>query len=131
GAQEADAILSAIAHNIIMISTTHATRYARTLKALGDDDLRRHVLDMMLDVATVDSHLSNEEVTVLRQVTQSLGLTQHDYNLLQQKHRNFLSTLQAGAIDVVLLPESTPAEPAPLRAESRAPVVYPLLVPID
>lgn len=128
GAPEADAILSAIAHNIIMISTTQATRYARTLKALGDDGLRRHVLDMMLDVATVDSHLSNEEVVVLRQVTQSLGLAQHDYNLLQEKHRNILSTLQAGPIDVVLLPSSAPVEPAPLRGEARDASAAQLLV---
>jgi tRNA (cytidine/uridine-2'-O-)-methyltransferase len=129
GPKEADAILSAIAHNIITISTTQVTRYARTLKSLGDDDLRRHVLDMMLDVATVDSHLSTEEVVVLRQVTQSLGLGQAEYNALQHKHRNILSTLQAGPIDVVLLASSDDAAHAePPRTELRSPEVSTPLV---
>lgn len=111
GAKEADVILTAIADNIITISTTQATRYARTLKALGDDSLRRHVLDMMLDVATVDSHLSNEEVVVLRQLTQSLGLEQSDYNALQQKHRNILATLTSNAAAEPLVDAEAAAEP--------------------
>lgn len=120
GSKEADAILDAIARNIITISTTQVTRYARTLKSLAERDLRRHVLDMMLDVATVDSHLSNEEVIVLRQVTQSLGLEQADYNELQQKHRSVLATLQNVALeetegDTEAVPESQPAlTPAPV-----------------
>lgn len=95
GPREADAILNALSRNIITISTTQVTRYARTLKSLGDRELRNHVLDMMLDVATVDDHLSSDEVIVLRQVTQALGLEQADYNALQEKHRTLLATLQA------------------------------------
>src|SRR5690606_8927924 len=122
GPIEADAILSAISRNIITISTTQATRYARTLKELADDDLRLHVLDMMLDVATVDSHLSNEEVIVLRQLTQSLGLGQADYNALQSKHRDLLSTLQASPADLAFMPDTTAAPQLDAISGAEAPV---------
>src|SRR5690606_19024499 len=122
GPIEADAILSAISRNIITISTTQATRYARTLKELADEDLRRHVLDMMLDVATVDSHLSNEEAIVLRQLTQSLGLGQADYNALQYKHRNLLSTLQAVAVDVASMAETIEPPPADVASSAETSV---------
>lgn len=122
GANEADAILSSISRNIITISTTQATRYARTLKELADDDLRLHVLDMMLDVATVDSHLSNEEVIVLRQLTQSLGLGQADYNALQSKHRDLLSTLQASPADLAFMPDTTAAPQLDAISGAEAPV---------
>lgn len=119
GAREADAILSAIERNIIAISTTQVTRYARTLKALADRELRKHVLDMMLDVATVDSHLSIDEVAVLRQVTQSLGLEQAEYNELQQRHRSVLATLQNAPLEPAESEATVELSPAP------APVVVP------
>lgn len=123
GPREADAILTALSRNIIAISTTHVTRYARTLKSLADRELRNHVLDMMLDVATVDDHLSSDEVIVLRQVTQALGLEQADYNALQQKHRTILATLQvapsspdASSPDASQPERSQPSSDAPTLA---------------
>lgn len=115
GPREADAILTALSRNIIAISTTQVTRYARTLKSLADRELRNHVLDMMLDVATVDDHLSSDEVIVLRQVTQALGLNQADYNALQQKHRGVLATLQVGPIS------SEPSQPQPSEPQLSVP----------
>ncbi len=140
GSEQADAILTAIERNIISISTTQATRYARTLKSLTERELRKHVLDMMLDVATVDSHLSNEEVTVLRQLTQALGLEQADYNELQQRHRSVLATLQSGPIESQE-PASdsddeadsegaaTPAPPAPVATKTQDPTLLRLRSP--
>ena len=90
--KEASDILSAIERNIIVLSTTTMPRYARVLKDLGNRDMRLHVLDMLLDVAAVDHDLSNTEVVYLRQVTQALGLEQADYNDLQSKHRDVLTT---------------------------------------
>lgn len=113
GSKEADAILRAIDQNIITISTTQVARYARVLKELGDRQLRHHVLDMMLDVATVDSRLSADEVVVLRQVTQALGLEQADYNALQQKHRSLLGTLQGKTTSE----EGSPPQSAPSSGE--------------
>lgn len=123
GANEADAIITALERNIITISTTQATRYGRTLKALADRDLRMHVLDMMLDVATVDSHLSNEEVVVLRQVTQSLGLEQSDYNELQRRHRSVLSTLQNVSLDGIESEPDSEPQAEPQAALQPSPVV--------
>jgi tRNA (cytidine/uridine-2'-O-)-methyltransferase len=123
GANEADAIITALERNIITISTTQATRYGRTLKELADRDLRMHVLDMMLDVATVDSHLSNEEVVVMRQVTQSLGLEQADYNELQRRHRSVLSTLQSVSLDGTDPAWEPESEPVPELERKAGPVV--------
>lgn len=99
GTSGAWAILAALEQHIIHVATVEAPRYARTLKDLGDRELRLHVLDMLLDVAAVDHHLSHHEVVVLRQVTTALGLLQSDYNDLQSKHKDKLGTLRADGLD--------------------------------
>jgi uncharacterized tellurite resistance protein B-like protein len=93
-AEAAKRILAALRENIVHISTVEAPRYARTLKQLGDRDLRLHVLDMLLDVAAADHELSQAEVVMLRQTTNALGLEQSDYNVLQGKHRALLAALR-------------------------------------
>ncbi len=95
GADDAVRILAALKDNIVHISTVEAPRYARTLKQLGDRDLRIHVLGMLLDVAAADRELSQAEVVMLRQTTTALGLEQSDYNVLQGKHRALLAALQS------------------------------------
>jgi uncharacterized tellurite resistance protein B-like protein len=92
--RDAQAILAAVQENIVHVSTVEAPRYARTLKQLGDRDLRVHVLDMLLDVAAADHDLAHAEVVFLRQITTSLGLEQSDYNTLQARHREKLSLLK-------------------------------------
>lgn len=92
--RSADAIVDALAQNIVHVSTVEAPRYARTLKQLGDRELRLHVLSMLLEVAAADHEISQAEAVMLRQLTTSLGLEQSDYNALQASHRDKLASLK-------------------------------------
>lgn len=89
----ARAIVDALRDNIVHVSTVEAPRYARTLKQLGDRELRLHVLTMLLEVAAADHEISHSEAVMLRQMTTSLGLEQADYNDLQSQHKDKLAAL--------------------------------------
>jgi uncharacterized tellurite resistance protein B-like protein len=94
GEHEAGGIFSALQTHVLELSTIESPRHARTLVELGDRDLRLHVLDLLVQVAAADGTISQNEVVVLRQLTTSLGLEQHDYNALQKAHRGALATLR-------------------------------------
>jgi hypothetical protein len=49
---------------------------------------------MLLDLAAADGTISHDEVVLLRNTTQALGLAQGDYNSLQSRHRGRLSALK-------------------------------------
>jgi uncharacterized tellurite resistance protein B-like protein len=95
GPDEAKAILAALSQHLVLLSAVETPRHARHLKELADRDLRLHVLELMMQVATSDGELTHTEVTLLRQLTTALGLEQSDYNHLQQEHRHLLSTLKS------------------------------------
>lgn len=88
------AIVAALQAHVVELSSVHAIRFARTLKDLGDRDLRLHIVTMLLDVAAADETIAQSEVNALRQVTRALGLTQDEYNQLQSNHRQKLATLK-------------------------------------
>lgn len=94
GAPGASAIVAALREEARHHSTVEAPRFSRTLKELGDRDLRCHLLELLLEVAAADHAISHNEVAVLRQLTTSLGLEQSDYNAAQEKHKAKLSTLR-------------------------------------
>lgn len=94
GPEGSQAIVQALKAHVVELSSVHAARFARTLKELGDRDLRLHLLGMLLDVAGVDEQIKHAEVTTLRQLTSALGLTQDDYNRLQSEHRHKLDLLR-------------------------------------
>ena len=94
GQAQAEAILAALGANIVHVSTVEVPRYARTLRQLGNRELRLHVLDMLLRVAAADDDISQQEVVFLRQITTSLSLEQADYNQLQSKYRDLLRVLK-------------------------------------
>lgn len=89
-----DAILAVLRSDIVHVATVQAPRYCRTLLELCDRELRLQVLDMLLDLAATDGTISHDEVVLLRNTTQSLGLAQGDYNQLQSRHRDKLSSLR-------------------------------------
>jgi uncharacterized tellurite resistance protein B-like protein len=94
GGDGSDAIVGVLSSHVLELSSVHAARFARTLNELGSRELRLHVLGMLLELAAVDDELSPAEVITLRQVTRSLGLTQEDYNQLQNQHREKLGALR-------------------------------------
>ncbi len=95
------AIAQAIRANAVELSTVFATRFARTLRELGEPELRLHVLGMLVELAAADDVISQTEVNLMRQITGELGLTQDDYNRLQSEHRQKLETLRHGGLDAL------------------------------
>ena len=88
------AILDALRRNILEVSTVELPRYARTLVELADRELRVETLEILVDLAAADGHISQDEVNLLRTVTTALGLTQDDYNRAQHRYRDKLSVLK-------------------------------------
>jgi uncharacterized tellurite resistance protein B-like protein len=89
-----DAICTALRRHIVEISTVQAPRYCRDILELGDRELRYEVLEVLVEVAAADGVITLQETNLLRQTTTALGLTQLDYNEVQQKHRQKLSVLK-------------------------------------
>jgi uncharacterized tellurite resistance protein B-like protein len=90
----AAAICATLRSHAVELSSTQAPRYTRTLRQLGDRELRVQVLDILVDLAAADGTLCVKEVNQLRLITQALGLNQNDYNALQSRHRDKLSSLR-------------------------------------
>jgi uncharacterized tellurite resistance protein B-like protein len=88
-----NAICAVLRAHIVEVSTVQAPRYSRSLLELGDRELRLEILEVMLEIAAADGTIAHVETNSLRQVTTALGLTQDDYNALQEKHRERLSVL--------------------------------------
>ena len=89
-----EAICKTLRANIVAISAVEMPRYARALRELGDDELRREVLGALIDLAAADESISLAETNLLRQITKALGLSQQDYVELQERHRHHLAALK-------------------------------------
>jgi uncharacterized tellurite resistance protein B-like protein len=89
-----EAICKTLRAHIVEISAVQMPRYARALRELGDEELRREVLGALIDLAAVDASISLAETNLLRQITKSLGLSQRDYVELQEQHRHHLAALK-------------------------------------
>lgn len=90
-----EAVCDAIRRHVVEASTVGIPRFTRELRELCDRELRREVLDALVDLAAADGRLSVAETNLLRQITTSLGLSQSDYNESQERHRDRLSILKA------------------------------------
>ena len=89
-----DAICDAMRRHVIEASTVGIPRFTRELRELGDAELRREVLEALVDLAAADGRITMNETNLLRQITTSLGLSQGDYNDAQARHRERLSILK-------------------------------------
>ena len=89
-----DAVCKALREHIVEISTIETPFYARELRALADRDLRLEILEALVDIAAADDEITVAETNVLRLTTTALGLTQHDYNACQLRHRDKLKVLK-------------------------------------
>lgn len=90
------AIGAALRKHVVEIATVQVPRYARVLVELADRELRKEVLESLVELSAADGEISHAETNVLRQLTTSLGLSQADYNEAQQQHRDRLAVLRGG-----------------------------------
>lgn len=90
-----DAVCDALRRHVIEASTVGIPRFTRELRELGDPELRREVLEALVDLAAADGRITMNETNLLRQITTSLGLSQSDYNDAQERHRDRLSILKS------------------------------------
>lgn len=90
----ATTVLSTLRAHARAYSAVQSPRFCRTLRQLGDRELRAHVLELLVEVAAADHEITHNEVTVLRQLTTALGLEQADYNAAQEKHRSKIAALR-------------------------------------
>jgi uncharacterized tellurite resistance protein B-like protein len=89
-----DAICDAMRRHVVEAATVGIPRFTRELRELGDHELRRQVLDALVDLAAADGKFTMSETNVLRQITTALGLSQSDYNESQERHRSRLTILK-------------------------------------
>jgi uncharacterized tellurite resistance protein B-like protein len=89
-----EAVCGAVRRHVVEASTVQIPHLTRELRELGDAELRREVLDALVDLAAADGDIATSETNLLRQIASSLGLTQHDYNESQARHRERLASLK-------------------------------------
>jgi uncharacterized tellurite resistance protein B-like protein len=85
-----DAICKTLREHIVEISSVDTPRFARAMRELADEDLRREVLSALVELAAADEAITLAETNLLRQLTNSLGLSQQDYLAAQDRHRQHL-----------------------------------------
>jgi uncharacterized tellurite resistance protein B-like protein len=88
-----DAICGLLADQIGRVALLGDHDWTRDLRELADRNLRLEVLEVLVEMAVADHVLKHDEQTQLRRIAKALSLTQDDYNALQAKHRDKLSTL--------------------------------------
>ena len=88
------AIIDVLKAQTVRIVSEEGSSYARQLLKLGDEDLRRQVLQALVTLAAADGNISVSETNALREITVGLGLTQADYTAAQAEHRDKLEVLR-------------------------------------
>ncbi len=88
-----DAICGLLADQISHVALLGDHDWTRDLRELADRELRLEVLEVLVEMAVADEVLKHEEQTQLRRIAKALSLTQDEYNAIQARHRDKLSTL--------------------------------------
>jgi uncharacterized tellurite resistance protein B-like protein len=94
GAPAADAICEALREHIAEVAASNSQTYTRDLREIGALDLRREVLDALVDLAAADGELAMAETDLLRRTATALGLGADDYLASQARYRERLSLLE-------------------------------------
>ena len=89
-----DAICGLLADQISHVALLGDHDWTRDLRDLAERQLRLEVLEVLVEMAVADQVLKHEEQVQLRRIAKALSLTQDDYNAIQAKHRDKLSTLR-------------------------------------
>lgn len=79
---------------IVELGTASQQGFTRSLRELVDVELRREVLDVLVDLAAADGEISLSESDHLRRTTSALGLTSDDYLAAQKRHADRVSVLK-------------------------------------
>jgi uncharacterized tellurite resistance protein B-like protein len=87
-------VCQALREHVVEVSTVQLPRYSRVLRELADRDLRFQVVEMLMNLADADEVITSSETNTMRQITSALGLTQRDYNAIQQRYREHLKVLK-------------------------------------
>lgn len=90
----ADAICETLQKHLLQIAAPNPQRFTRTLREETEPELRREVLEALLDLAAADGELAMAETELLRRTASAMGLEQDDYLRAQQRHRERLSVLK-------------------------------------
>ena len=88
-----DAICGLLADQISHVALLGDHDWTRDLRDLAGRELRLEILEVLIEMAVADEVLKHEEQTELRRLAKALNLTQDEYNAVQAKHRDKLSTL--------------------------------------
>lgn len=93
-AQGASAIFALLERQGALIAVGNMHAYTRYLREEAEPELRREVLDALLELAAADGAISLTESDLLRRTASALGLTQEDYLHAQAHYRDRLSVLK-------------------------------------
>ena len=88
-----DAICGLLADQISHVALLGDHDWTRDLRELAERELRLEVLEVLVEMAVADHVLKHDEQTQLRRIAKALSLTQDEYNAIQARHRDKLSTL--------------------------------------
>jgi len=89
-----DAICGLLADQISHVALLGDHDWTRDLRDLAERELRLEILEVLVEMGVADGVLKHEEQVQLRRIAKALSLTQEDYNAIQAKHRDKLSTLR-------------------------------------
>jgi uncharacterized tellurite resistance protein B-like protein len=89
-----DAICGLLTDQISHVALLGDHDWTRDLRDLAERELRLEVLEVLVEMAVADEVLRHEEQVQLRRIAKALSLTQEEYNAIQAKHRDKLSTLR-------------------------------------
>jgi uncharacterized tellurite resistance protein B-like protein len=70
--------------------------YTRVLYERLEREARFEVLEVLMDLAAADEVLTMDETALLRRVARGLGLSDQEYLVSQERHRQRLSVLKPG-----------------------------------
>ncbi len=87
------AICALLEKQVATISAEGGQLFARDIRELCDRDGRIEVLDALVEIAAADGELSLSETNYLRRLVPIIGLSQDEYNDLQERHRDKLAVL--------------------------------------
>lgn len=86
-----DAILKVLQEHLHELATINPQAFTRELRDGAEVEVRREVLDVLVDLAAADGSVTHDETNLLRRTTAALGLSPDDYVISQARHREKLS----------------------------------------